>query len=311
MAAERQPASHTDIHLQQRKVQFNYQDTPLHWVPNEAFCSQLINELHLLLPAGEFWFCRVYNKALPLIQDEKLREDVRGFIKQEAIHGRSHGGVIEKYLNHNGIETRSYLKLVEWLFNRLLDDKPLGLRLPRWLASHWLRFRLSLIAAIEHFTCVLGKYIIETKAFDEAGADPVMLDLLRWHGAEEVEHRCVAYDLYNHVGNRSAVLRYVMRVINITLVAPILLYLWAKGANHLMRQDPELKQYKPSMWRLWFWRTWSRTARRTALIPSIAWAFNEAFRYLKPGYDPLKEADTQVAQAYLSQSPAALRAAAK
>ena len=27
-----------------------------------------------------------------------------------------------------------------------------------------------------------------------------MLDLLRWHGAEEVEHRALVYDVYHHVG---------------------------------------------------------------------------------------------------------------
>lgn len=68
--------------LQQRKVRFDFAETPLHWVPNEPEASHIMNGLHLLLPAGEFWFCKVYNKALPLVSEPGLREDVRGFVLQ-------------------------------------------------------------------------------------------------------------------------------------------------------------------------------------------------------------------------------------
>ncbi|WP_261994278.1 metal-dependent hydrolase, partial [Streptomyces sp. t39] len=45
----------------------------------------------------------------------------------------------------------------------------------------------------------LGDWVLNADGLDRAGADPVMLDLLRWHGAEEVEHRSVAYDLLRHL----------------------------------------------------------------------------------------------------------------
>jgi predicted metal-dependent hydrolase len=43
--------------------------------------------LHLLLPAGESWFIDVFTQALPMIKDDKLREEVLGFIGQEAADG--------------------------------------------------------------------------------------------------------------------------------------------------------------------------------------------------------------------------------
>jgi uncharacterized protein len=43
---------------------------------------------------------------------------------------------------------------------------------------------------------------------DAIGTDPVMLDMLRWHGAEEVEHKAVAFDTMKHrvpgIGGRCA-----------------------------------------------------------------------------------------------------------
>lgn len=75
-----------------RSVSFDFSEASIHWIPNDPFSSHTYNAINLLLPACEFWFCRVFNKALPLIQDECLKEDVKAFIKQEAIHARAHCG---------------------------------------------------------------------------------------------------------------------------------------------------------------------------------------------------------------------------
>ncbi len=49
---------------------------------------------------------------------------------------------------------------------------------------------------------MLGDWALNATALDAAGADPTMMDLLRWHGAEEVEHRAVAFDLFTHLDGR-------------------------------------------------------------------------------------------------------------
>ncbi|WP_256090558.1 metal-dependent hydrolase, partial [Actinacidiphila rubida] len=80
---------------------------------------------------------------------------------------------------------------------------------------------------------------LDAAALDEAGTDEVMLDLLRWHGAEEVEHRAVAFDMYQHAGGTGAV-RYLRRAEGMVCAWPALVYLWIVGARFLLHHDPQL-----------------------------------------------------------------------
>jgi predicted metal-dependent hydrolase len=292
-------ASSTPIDILPRKVEFDYSNTPLHWIPGDPFTSHVLNVLHITLPAGEFWFCRVYNKALPLVTDDKLREDVQAFLRQESMHARAHDAALKHYLPARGIQTQTFTDHMDWFFRELLGEKVFGLVQAKpggWLERSWLKFRLGVIAAIEHFTGVLGSYALNNHTWDNA--DPVMLDTLRWHGAEEVEHRCVAYDLYQHAGGG-----YFHRFGLIALVAPLLIYYLLSGAAFMMSQDPALQMKKPSIWRPWFWREWKRIAVQTGHLPRIGWLFSQGMRYLRPGYHPVYEADTQQALDYLRYSP--------
>ncbi|MDH4562232.1 metal-dependent hydrolase [Pseudomonas sp. BN411] len=284
--------------LEQRKVRFDFADTPLHWVPGEPEASHIMNTLHLILPAGEFWFCRVYNKALPLITDEQLREDVRGFVRQEAQHARAHDSALTPYLERHGIDPTPFTKGIYWLFEKVLCDYPLGENtFTRWLQPWWLRQRVGLIAAVEHFTCVLGNWIITTRSLDDA--DPVMLDLLRWHGAEEVEHRCVAHDLHVHLKGS-----LLMRWFYMLVASGALIFLFSRSMRTLMRQDPSTRYH-------WgFLRLWRALGKRD-LLPPMGSIGVAVMRYFRPDFHPRTEGDLQVALDYLASSPAAQRAAAE
>ena len=50
--------SSIDYHIQPRKVKFDWQNTPVDWIPQQPYASYFINEINNILPAGEFWFCR-------------------------------------------------------------------------------------------------------------------------------------------------------------------------------------------------------------------------------------------------------------
>lgn len=291
--------------IKPRKVKFEWQDTPVDWIPNEAFASYFVNQINMILPAGEFWFCRLYNKVLPQITDPKLKQDVQAFIRQEAMHANAHSSANKEYLSVRQIDPSRNLKIMDFLFTKVLADKPLGLTVPKALDHQWDLFRLGVVATVEHMTCVLGNYVLYNQRWQELGADPEMLDLVKWHGAEEVEHRTVAFDLYRHLGG-SYIARYYLSVVVIIAV----LGLWVDGAAGIMQQDARFKQHKPSVFRPWIWREWNKVANRdNQILPSPLWLISHQLGYLTPWYNPESEGSTKDAIAYLEQSPAALRVA--
>lgn len=293
--------------IQPRKVKFEWQDTPIDWIPNHPFTSYFINEINNILPAGEFWFCRLYNKVLPQVTDAKLADDVKAFIRQEAMHAQAHASANKEYLSVRNIDIERNLGIMNFLFNKALADKPFDLTIPKAFEHQWNLFRLGIIATVEHMTCVLGKYMLYNTEWEKLGADPAMLDLVKWHGAEEIEHRTVAFDLYRHLGG-SYLARYYLSVAVIVGV----IGLWVDGAAHLMSQDPRYKSIKPAVYKPWIWREWSRIAKKdNKIMPHPLWLVSQQLGYLTPWYDPVHEASTDDALRYLDQSPAAKRALLK
>ena len=293
--------------IKPRKVKFEWQNTPVDWIPEQPFISYFINEINMILPAGEFWFCRLYNKVLPQIQDPKLKEDVQAFIRQEAMHAQAHNSANKEYLTVRNINIQRNLNVMDFLFGELLADAPLGLKVPKVLEHQWDLFRLGIVATVEHMTCVLGKYVLYNNEWEKLGADASMLDLVKWHGAEEIEHRTVAFDLYRHLGG-GYIARYYLSVVVIAAV----LGLWVDGAAHIMKQDPRFKSIRPAVYKPWVWREWYRISQKDHnLMPNPFWLISQQLGYLMPWYDPLHEAKTEDAITYLDRSPAAQRATLK
>ncbi len=280
--------------IKPRRVSFDLGRTPLHWIPDEPAATHLINVLHLLLPAGERWFVKVLKEALPLVTDAQLLLDAKGFMGQETSHSVQHSRVLE-HLAEQGLDARAFTRHMDRLFHAVLGDRP-----PVWLPlgrREWLRLRLSLIAAMEQFTAVLGDWALHADTLDRAQPDPVMLDLLRWHGAEEVEHRSVAFDVYEHTGGRP-VTRYARRVEGMAITAPLLLWLWTYGAAQLIRNDPKLRgALRYSL------REHNKVIRK-GLLPTWRVLGSAVPRYLRRSYHPSQEGSLYTAVHYLATSPA-------
>ena len=281
---------HERLVLEARDVGFDWATLPFHYVPGEPFATHILNVLHLLLPAGEEFFVDVFKKTLPLIKDDQLRLDVQGFIGQEAMHSQAHSKVLAHFAAQ-GVDLTPYTAQIRWLFEKLLGPKP-GWSLRR--QNSWLLEQVSIISAGEHYTAILGEWVLDSPAHDAIGTDRVMLDMLRWHGAEEVEHKAVAFDTMKHL--RAGYWRQVRSQL---VVTPALLWLWVRGVRFMYSVDPQLPPGSKPRWRDYF------RAERRGLVPGPRRFVRVVGAYYRPGFHPSVLGGLDLAVDYLALSPAA------
>lgn len=281
--------------LQARNVQFDWSETPLHWIQADPIASHVMNAINFLLPEGERWFCETYREALPLIRDEALQASVRGFIGQEAIHAESHQSALDGVLKRHGIDPEPVARGAEYVFRKALGPRPGGSARRRYRN---LVVRIALIAAIENLTAMLGDWLLNAR-LEDFDADPVMLDLFRWHGAEEVEHRMVAHDVATYFR-----VSYIERAIALVVAYAGFVVIVRRAADHMFRSDPAMPRYGSLMrWILTF------GAVRRGTLPSYRRIVWSGIRALHPRFTPAVMGNTAQAVAYLAQSPAARAAA--
>jgi len=279
------------VQIQARKVHFELSEIPLEWIPGHPVASTMINLFNVVLPAAEHWFVKTFNEALPLVKDPNLADDMRGFIGQEAMHAAAHDEVIREFLIGNGADPAPILDMVEYIFQKVLAPTP-SADPARRLSN--LCERLWLIAAIEHYTAVLGDFALNS-TWDDHGADPTMVDLFRWHGSEEVEHRCVAHDVAVHFHDS-----YPDRIRAMALAATAMFTFFQRGTWYLLKSDPANDIG---------WRDMQRLRMRDSklgLLPTFRTLFgSNTLTYFRRGYSPEDMGSTAQAVAYLATSPAA------
>ena len=126
-------------------------------------------------------------------------------------------------------------------------------------------------------------------------ADPMLCDLYRWHGAEEVEHRHVSYNVAKYFG-----MDYLAQVVSGVMVSVVFFVMLLRGTRFLVHEDPALPNigYIRLLWKL-------RASGRRGAVPSAGYMARSGLRLLKHDYSPVDEGSTAQAIAYLATSPAA------
>ncbi|RAU19837.1 metal-dependent hydrolase [Nitrincola tibetensis] len=179
-----------------RNIHFPIQDVKQHdWFEGDPLRTSYCDALSVLFPAGERFFIKSVKHYLDKIEDPDFREEVRRFCIQEAFHTREH----EAY----NAQLASYGYDVEKMEARVI--KALG-RVKSPIVQ------LAFTVAIEHLTATLS-YLILKDPKVLAKVTPVYRDLWTWHALEEMEHKAVAFDVYQLVTrNLSPWKRYMLRV---------------------------------------------------------------------------------------------------
>jgi predicted metal-dependent hydrolase len=277
--------------IQPRKVHFDFSEIPLHWIPGHPVASNVVGLLNLTLPALERWIVATFNEALPLVTDTRLAEDMRGFIGQESIHADTHERALHEFMIAHGINPKPMVDQIEYVFGKVLS--PSGSANPKRRLNQ-LRDRLWLIAALEHYTAALGDFALNC-AWDDYGADPTLADLYRWHGSEEVEHRCVAHDVARYFSDS-----YTDRLVAMLLAVGLIIVSFQRGAWYLVKHDPSVDIGWWTMQRLRYQDS------KKDLLPKYWRLFGtNTLNYLRPGFSPESMGSTAQAVAYLASSPAA------
>lgn len=297
-----------DHHIITRRLKFDFSQTPIHWIANDAFTTHVFNSLHVFIPEIEYWFCRLSNQTLPYVKDDNLRIDIKAFIAQEAAHASAHKGARDYFAKHN-IDASAFTATIEWLLRNILSDAPLGR--DEFFGRHkhsWLAFRMGIIAAWEHYFCFIGTWVLDAGDLDHV-ADPAMLDLMRWHGAEEVEHRTVAFDAYRALAGEGLI-AYIGRQAAMAVAFPVFIVVWLEAAAHLGKMDGTVagrNMGKKSLPRL-IW-DFGRVARQTDRLPTIGSLLGSLALWFKPGHHPEHDGNIEAALRYITISPAAQLAA--
>lgn len=193
---------------------------PRHWFGGNVLATHLVNGVSMLFPAGERFFVRSVHHYMDQIDDPLLRAQVKGFFGQEGRHAKEHDRW-NAILTEQGYSVETFLSIYERIAYGVVER----------LASPSLR--LAATAACEHFTAILAERALRHDFLSHA--DPTMTQLLKWHAAEEIEHRSVAFDVMQKVSPS-----YAMRVAGLAVAATLLGGFWCTATLMLLWQDRKL-----------------------------------------------------------------------
>ena len=199
-----------------RKLQFNPKAIRRHYFANSPVMSHMLTALSSTFPIGEQFFVHSVRNVRDKVKDEKLQTQITAFIGQEAMHSKAHAEFNDAWRS---------------------DDYHLD-RFQAWLARKndyvknlHPKIQLAITCAFEHFTALLGEYILRHPEV-LATLDDDAVKLWVWHAIEEIEHRAVAFDVYQAVYGDDKIRRMIMRSVT-TGFASLTFY----SATRLFLQD--------------------------------------------------------------------------
>lgn len=230
---------------------------PRYWNNDSPVQTYHMNVLAAYLPYGEKFFIHCVKDFASQIQEHKLKQDIKDFLKQEAYHGREHTRLFRSTIApHYPKLNVSQYKF--WLTGSiaLLAGK---------------KFRLAMAAAGEHYTAVVASgYLQYPECFAKMPKD--IAAVWKWHAIEELEHKTVIFDMLKPVG-----IGYSMRIMAFWLMTIIQVSSYIRPFFHMAKYDKQLRS-------LDFYRSIIQACRRIR-----GDSMKKYWAYLKPSFHPTQQ----------------------
>lgn len=251
-------------HITPRAIKFTpYQQAPnKYWHSNCPAATYTFNALTIYLPILERLVVTSLKQSLkkqrkPL--PESLRKEVQSLVAQEAYHGSEFAKLIPSLIikHYPNIQTRykfTFFRGVAFCFNKLNKH-----------------FHYALSAAGEHFTAISADLFLRRPDFFEHVA-PEYAAIWRWHAIEEIEHKAVAYDVYQHYHGG-----YFTRISAMFIMTLVFASFMLKPIWQMLYQDKQHLQFK-SYWSLLKYH-WGKRGLWRGLIKPY-------FHYFHPNFHP-------------------------
>ena len=188
-----------------KKFSFYYEDN--------LVVTSLFVVLSAMFPPGEMFFIESIRNVRDQIKDEKLREDIRNFIAQEAFHSREHQSLNEHLIHSDypeviEIEAKTKARLDE--FRKLPKVE-----------------QLAATVVMEHYTATLARLLLTDPLIKQRTTQDSR-NLWEWHALEELEHKSVAFDVLNAIGANTTKNRRIALSRVTKLLSPVLFHYWIK-----------------------------------------------------------------------------------
>lgn len=202
-----------------RDLHFPLEDVQQHdWYNGDPLLTTYIDAMSIFFPVGERFFIKSVKHYADRVEDPEFREDIRRFCIQEAYHTREHE-IYNAQLAAYGYDVEK----MEARAKRALGavKKPL--------------YQLAFTVAIEHLTASFSSLVLKDPKVLEH-ATPVYRRLWTWHALEEMEHKGVAFDLYQQVTQHlPGWKRYLLRTVVLAIVTFYLQRIWLINFVEMMR----------------------------------------------------------------------------
>ena len=241
-------------------------DIPKYWFGGDPFRTRFFDAMSLLFPEGEKFFIACVRDYRDHIDDPDLQAQVKDFMYQEGQHGMVHTKFNNR-LKAQGIAVDEVL--------RRQNEIMFGFFRKRFSAA----YTLGQTAAAEHMTALMAHGFFGTDMF--ADADPRIRAMYAWHAVEEIEHKAVAYDVYEKVAKGGYWTR-VLSMLQVSLTFPLHVFMIM---SHMFKVDGVKNRFR--LWVRGLWWLYGPGGLYPRLLPHF-------LTYFKPGFHPWKHGDMDI-----------------